>query len=138
MSNLKLHAKDNVAVVLEPVEGNKAARGHKVALADIKAGEHIVKYGFPIGHATANIKAGDWVHTHNIKTNLGDILEYQYTPERTPSPVTCEAPVFKGYRRADGRVGVRNEVWVIPTVSCVNQNVKLIAQEAGQIGRAHV
>ncbi len=130
MSHLKIHEKDNVAVVLHPAEGSEAGRGHKVALTDIQAGEHIVKYGFPIGHATTHIKAGEWVHTHNMKTNLGEILEYQYLPDQYTATDACDCPVFQGYRRADGRVGVRNEVWIIPTVSCVNQNIRLIAEQA--------
>lgn len=133
MSQLKIHEKDNVAVVLEPAQGSEAGRGHKVALTDIRAGEHIIKYGFPIGHAIVDIKAGEWVHTHNIKTNLGDILDYQYQPAVVADSVSCECPVFQGYRRADGRVGVRNEVWVIPTVSCVNQNIRLIAEQAAAL-----
>ncbi|WP_094604456.1 Altronate dehydratase [Sporomusa silvacetica DSM 10669] len=135
MSQVRIHEKDNVAVVLEADQGSEAQRGHKVALTDIRAGEHIIKYGFPIGHATVDIKAGQWVHTHNIKTNLGDILEYQYQPESVNDSVSvsCECPVFQGYRRADGRVGIRNEVWVIPTVSCVNQNIRLIAEQAAAV-----
>lgn len=133
MSHLQIHEKDNVAVVLEPAEGAQAGRGHKVALTDIKAGEHIIKYGFAIGHATQDIKAGEWVHTHNIKTNLGEILEYQYQPQPAPAVSSCQCPVFQGYRRPDGRVGVRNEVWIIPTVSCVNQNIRLIARQAAAL-----
>ena len=133
MSQLRIHEKDNVAVVLEPAQGSEAGRGHKVALTDIRAGEHIIKYGFPIGHAIVDIKAGEWVHTHNIKTNLGDILDYQYQPAAVADSGSCECPVFQGYRRADGRVGVRNEVWVIPTVSCVNQNIRLIAEQAAAL-----
>lgn len=133
MSQLRIHEKDNVAVVLEPAQGSEAGRGHKVALADIRAGENIIKYGFPIGHATVDIKAGDWVHTHNIKTNLGEILDYQYQPEAVGEPVSRECPVFQGYRRADGRVGVRNEVWIIPTVSCVNQNIRMITEQTAAL-----
>jgi len=133
LSQLRIHEKDNVAVVLEPAQGSEAGRGHKVALTDIRADEHIIKYGFPIGHAIVDIKAGEWVHTHNIKTNLGDILDYQYQPAAVADSVSCECPVFQGYRRADGRVGVRNEVWVIPTVSCVNQNIRLIAEQAAAL-----
>jgi altronate hydrolase len=119
--------------VLEPAQGSEAERGHKVALTDIHAGEHIIKYGFPIGHATIDIKAGEWVHTHNIKTNLGEILEYQYQPEKISYDSKQACPEFQGYRRSDGRVGVRNEVWIIPTVSCVNQNIRLIAEQAAAL-----
>ncbi|MDF2568428.1 MAG: uxaA [Sporomusa sp.] len=130
MSQLRIHEKDNVAVVLHPAEGAQAGRGHKVALTDIPAGGHIIKYGFSIGHAITDIKAGDWVHTHNIKTNLGDILDYQYQPAPAAANRSLECPTFQGYRRRSGQVGVRNEVWIIPTVSCVNQNIRLMAQQA--------
>jgi len=134
LSQLQIHANDNVAVVLEPAQGSEAGRGHKIALTDIRIGEHIIKYGFPIGHATVDVKAGQWVHTHNIKTNLGDILDYQYQPAQTVAAAANKScPTFQGYRRPDGQVGVRNEVWVIPTVSCVNQNIRLIAEQAASL-----
>lgn len=133
LSQVRIHEKDNVAVVLQPAEGAEAGRGHKVALTDIAAGEHIIKYGFPIGHATTDIKAGEWVHTHNIKTNLGDILEYQYQHEPAAAQAVYECPAFQGYRRPGGQVGIRNEVWIIPTVSCVNQNIRLMARQAAAL-----
>jgi altronate hydrolase len=106
-------------------------KGHKIALEDIPAGTNIVKYGFPIGHATEDIKKGEWVHSHNVKTNLGDILEYQYHPEGVENPVIKTIPAtFQGFRRKNGRVGVRNEIWVIPTVGCVNRTAQLIAKGA--------
>lgn len=141
---LKIHERDNVAVAVDTlIQGDRVLtgdqsvtvsetieKGHKIALAPITAGQNIIKYGFPIGQATADITPGQWVHTHNVKTNLGDIVEYTYRPDPPyPAPV-CARRTFQGYRRFDGRVGIRNEVWIIPTVGCVNRNARLIAKAA--------
>lgn len=140
---LKIHANDNVGVALHPVEkgasiqaGDKTitaaqdiSAGHKMALQAIAKGEDIIKYGYPIGHATADIAPGTWVHTHNLKTNLNDKLEYTYQPAlAAPKP---EKPwTFDGYLRPDGAAGVRNEIWIIPTVGCVNSIAQIIARKA--------
>ena len=146
MSILVIHEQDNVAVVTSPVakgeivqHGHHAVvacedidRGHKMALRDIAAGENVVKYGFPIGRAIAAVPAGGWVHTHNLQTNLGEQLEYRYEPiEICPTGSSQCGRSFRGYRRSDGGVGIRNEVWIIPTVSCVNRTAQLLAK-AGQ------
>ena len=110
----------------------KIDKGHKIALRDIKQGENVIKYGFPIGHATTDIKAGQWVHTHNVKTNLGEISSYEYNPHLSDAEKVETDISFKGFLREDGRVGVRNEIWIIPTVGCVNRNVNMIAQIASQ------
>lgn len=126
---LKINKKDNVAVSLngisagEKTDGiaaiNNIPAGHKIALQDISCGDMIIKYGFPIGHAKADIKAGEHVHSHNTKSNLGNILSYTYEPNFRD--IEKETPAtFMGYRRPDGKVGIRNEVWIIPTVGCVN------------------
>lgn len=113
---------DNVEVNLET--------GHKWAICDIKAGENIIKYGSPIGHATCDIKAGEHVHTHNLKTNLGDNMEYTFEPEYYEQPEAEEA-FFYGYEREDGSVGIRNDVWIVNTVGCVNNTAKRIAERSG-------
>ncbi len=123
---LKIHKNDNVAVMLD---GDK--KGHKKALCDIKKGENIIKYGYPIGRATEAIKEGEHVHTHNIKTNLSGVLEYTY------DKVECEKPepkkgTFKGYMRKNGEVGIRNEIWIINTVGCVNRAAERIASLANE------
>lgn len=135
---IHIHPKDNVAVALKEIpagsvfQGITAAeaipQGHKMALREIAAEEPIVKYGFPIGHATQAIAPGSWVHTHNMKTNLSGQLEYCYQPEIHPlTPIP--APTFWGYRRKDGKVGIRNEIWIIPTVGCVNDVAKALVRE---------
>ena len=138
----RINPKDNVAVALCPLKAGESigtesgaavlrsdvTPGHKVALRTIAKGEDIVKYGFPIGTAAEEIPAGTWVHTHNTATKLGDLLEYAYHPDFCPlKPQKPE--IFLGYRRKDGRAGTRNEVWIIPTVGCVNSIAKQIEDE---------
>ena len=93
--------------------------GHKVALQDFKEGDHIIKYGAPIGHAREVITTGSWVNEKNIKTNLEGLREYEFNPQPTPEQLSGKLLSFKGYRRKNGEVGIRNEIWVIPTVGCV-------------------
>ena len=135
---IHIHPKDNVAVALKPIpagavfEGVTAGmdipQGHKMALRDIAPEEQIVKYGFPIGHAVQPIAAGEWVHTHNMKTNLSGQLEYGYHPKLNP-PAAQAPGTFQGYRRKNGQVGIRNEIWIIPTVGCVNDVAKALVRE---------
>ncbi|MBQ8300957.1 MAG: altronate dehydratase [Clostridia bacterium] len=127
MKQIKINEKDNVAVCLEG-----ELNGHKIALTDIKKGENVIKYGYPIGHALEDIKAGEHVHTHNIKTNLSGVLEYKYEPQRNEIPKT-EKRTFMGYRRKNGRVGIRNEIWIVNTVGCVNKTSELLAREANRL-----
>lgn len=132
---IKINSKDNVAVCLQPFSAGSSVdleghtytfsddleRGSKIALTPISAGEHIVKYGSPIGHAVQPIAAGEWVHTHNMKTNLSDTDSYEYTPHFPTVPTTSITErYFQGYQRVNGQVAIRNEIWVIPTVGCVN------------------
>lgn len=140
---IRIRKNDMVAVALESL--SKAAaisvceenivlsedipKGHKFALRDIKRGEEILKYGYSIGIATKDIKKGDWVHTHNMKTGLGDILEYSYDKISTEVTPT-ESRTFMGFKRANGKVGVRNEIWILPTVGCVNNVAQSIAEKA--------
>lgn len=114
---------DNVEVNLED--------GHKYALRDIKEGENIIKYGFPIGHATENIAKGSHVHSHNVKTNLSGNLEYTYKPNKRDLPQVSTEKTFMGYLRADGNVGIRNDIWIINTVGCVNKISEELARLTG-------
>ena len=136
MKYIKINPADNVAVALqdlpkgEAVEGITLSmdipRGHKIVLHDLKAGDNVIKYGFPIGHVTRDAAAGTMVDHTCIKTNLEGLLEYSYQP--LPSVISGEVEkspasglrTFKGFRRSNGTVGVRNQIWVIPTVGCVN------------------
>lgn len=116
-----IHPADNVEVRED---------GHKYAVRPIQKGENVIKYGNPIGHATADIAVGEQVHTHNLATNLSGKLEYTYTPTDLHRE-TRPAPTFMGYRRADGKVGIRNEVWIVNTVGCVNKIAERLAKETG-------
>lgn len=140
---IRIHEADNVAVALCPIEAGRTLQagayqvtareeipqGHKVALKPISAGSDVIKYGFRIGIAKEDIPAGGWVHVHNLKTGLGDLLTYQYEPA-TAVVAETEHAYFDGYRRADGKVGVRNEVWIIPTVGCVNSIARALERKA--------
>ena len=120
---------DNVEVNLES--------GHKYAIRDIAKGENIIKYGNPIGYATEDIKCGDHVHTHNVKTNLSGNLEYVYEPEFYDIPKVESDRTFLGYVRENGDVGIRNDVWIVPTVGCVNKAAKRLAELTGAFAYEH-
>ena len=141
MSKLfKINDKDNVAVALEELRKGEIIDniellddipfGHKVLLNDLKSGENIIKYGNPIGHLTVDCKKGEHIHEHNLKTNLSDIIEYKYCGENEYRPKKCDV-TFNGYLRQDGRAATRNEIWIIPTVGCVNNTAKRL-EKIGQ------
>ncbi len=131
---VKIRRDDTVAVALKPlfagrvldVDGTRIRlmeeipQGHKFALCRIGEGEAVIKYGSPIGFATAQIAPGEWVHTHNLRTGLGEIGAYRYHPGPAGERQQERTEFFWGYRRPDGRAAVRNEIWIIPTVGCVN------------------
>lgn len=114
---------DNVDINLED--------GHKYALRDIKCGEDIIKYGNPIGHATCDINKGEHVHTHNVKTNLSGNLEYFYNPKFYDTPAVPTDRMFMGYVRENGDVGIRNEIWIVNTVGCVNKIAQKLSELTG-------
>ena len=104
------------------------ARGHKFALRDIAAGENVVKYGYPIGHATQDVPQGGWIHTHNLKTNLRDDLEYTYAPKVYDVGCPKRDVRVMGYLRGNDTMGIRNELWIVPSVGCVNGQAQAIAE----------
>lgn len=140
---IKINREDTVAVALRPLAKGTAVsledgsvtltedimQGHKFALADIGQGEPVIKYGARIGLAKTAIRKGEWVHTHNLATALGEVLEYRYEPE-LKLPERRKGASFMGYERADGRTGIRNEIWILPTVGCVNSVAKSIEAKA--------
>jgi len=121
---------------LDNVEVN-LADGHKYAIRDIAKGENVIKYGNPIGHATEDIKVGEHVHTHNLKTNLSDNLTYTYVPSDLKLEIRDEGKTFMGYVRPNGDVGIRNEVWIINTVGCVNKIAERLAALTGAYAFPH-
>ncbi len=103
--------------------------GHKVLIKDVQEGDNIIKYGYPIGHARQAMKAGDWVNENNLKTNLSGTLKYKYEPVNEELSIPNENRTFKAYKRANGDVGVRNEIWIVPTVGCVNGIAERLATQ---------
>ena len=149
---LKINPADSVVVCLQPkkkgdiieIDGLKVVvsqdtpAGHKVLIKDALKGTDIIKYGYPIGHAKEDLKAGDWVNENNLKTNLSGTLEYTYSPVNQELDIKKENRTFKGYVRKNGDVGVRNEIWIVPTVGCVNgiaeRLVDALKKETGEEG----
>ncbi len=142
---IRITAADMVAVALRPLKAGETVSvgtetlllkedipmGHKAALRDIARGEPVIKYGFPIGEATADIPAGAHIHTHNLHTLLSGEKDYEWHP--IWPKVSPETPaLFQGYPRKTGRPGVRNELWILPTVGCVNDVAKALARDARQ------
>ena len=128
MDTVRINEKDNVCVSLET--------GHKIALFDIPEGSDIIKYGYPIGVAINNISEGEAVHSHNMKTKLGDILSYEYTPKIT-SLDNKEPFTINAYIRENGDIGIRNDIWIVPTVGCVNSIAKQLSEKTGAIAFSH-
>lgn len=140
---LRVHADDDVAVALRALEVGERLEvegvavevrqaiplGHKLALRRLHEDEEVRKFGWPIGRMTAGADAGDHVHGHNLVTLLSDIEAYRYTPFAA-APLPPSDLTFKGYRRGDGRVGTRNEIWILPTVGCVARTAMRIAEIA--------
>ncbi|MDR1559700.1 MAG: altronate dehydratase family protein [Clostridiales bacterium] len=139
MNLLQIKPGDNVAVALEPVQagGRSVNFGHKIALKDIPAGTEVIKYGYPIGRASADIKAGEWVHTHNVITGLSERRGYEYAPAFV-QPAARPPGTFMGFKRTSGKTGIRNEIWIIPTVGCVNDIGRIVARRASGLATGGV
>ncbi len=150
---IKIDPKDTVVVCLQPkkkgdvieVDGKSITvsqdtpAGHKILLSDTATGTDIIKYGYPIGHAKVDLKAGDWVNENNLKTNLAGTLSYEYKPVSESLTIKDEKRTFKGYVRKNGDVGVRNELWIVPTVGCVNGIAeKLAAKMRTETGEKNI
>ncbi len=130
MDYIRINPADNVAVALADlkagtlVEGitlkTDIPQGHKITLKPLKEGDDVIKYGYPIGHVTHSVEAGEWIDHNCVKTNLEGLLDYSYDPAKVEIAPAEVKRTFRGFRRSDGRVGIRNQIWVIPTVGCVN------------------
>ena len=149
---LKINKADSVVVCLQPMKKGETINidginvtlnqdtpaGHKVLIKDTAEGQDIVKYGYPIGHAIKNLKTGDWVNEENLKTNLAGTLSYTYQPVDNRLDIVDEKRTFMGYQRKNGDVGTRNEIWIVPTVGCVNGIAERLAaqlrKETGEEG----
>ena len=139
---IQINPADNVIVAIDPLSAGDSITvgtttitvsedipaGHKVALQDFRTGDPVIKYGFPIGHARNDISTGSRVNEKNIKTNLEGLQDYTWQPQETVLNIPAQGLTFNGYRRKNGDVGIRNEIWIIPTVGCVNGIVNQLAE----------
>lgn len=152
---IKINPADNVVVCLADmlqgemieVDGRSVTvstdtpRGHKILITDLCKGEDVIKYGYPIGHTTEDVKAGTWMSEKNIHTNLSGIIDYKYEPVNKELDLCHEKRTFRAYRRRNGEVGVRNEIWIVPTVGCVNGIAEKLAEmlrQKKEFGRGNV
>lgn len=138
----KIHNDDNVAVALENIKAGYTENGitalqdipfgHKISLGDMRAGEKVIKYGYPIGHIIQDTPAGSRVHEHNLKTDLSEKPEYEFKGCNEYTPAKSDKTI-NAYKRADGRIGIRNEIWIIPTVGCVNKTALQLERIGNEI-----
>ena len=140
---IKINPADSVVVCLRPFKKGETIEtdgtivtvrqdtpvGHKILIVDAPQGTDIIKYGYPIGHAREDLLAGEWVNENNLKTNLSGTLTYEYSPVNEQLSIAKENRTFKGYVRKNGEVGIRNEVWIVPTVGCVNGIAERLASQ---------
>ncbi len=145
-STIRINPADTVIVCLRPMHQGEIIEvdhqqitlledvpmGHKVLIRDTQKGEEIIKYGYPIGHACQDLKAGRWVNEHNLATNLSGKLTYEYHPVESKANVQSDHRTFNGYVRKNGEVGIRNEIWIVPTVGCVNGVAERLARQLEQ------
>ncbi len=128
MDIVKINEKDNVAVNI--------STGHKIAIKSISKGEQIIKYGYPIGHATQDIMENEPVHTHNLSTNLKELISYTYQPNYN-IPLKESPLLINAFIRENGDIGIRNDVWIINTVGCVNKTAQILSEKTGAFYFAH-
>ncbi|TDL34266.1 altronate dehydratase [Jeotgalibacillus sp. S-D1] len=146
-STIAIHERDNVIIALRDFEAGETLTGgqdgditlneavpagHKIAIKAINENENVIKFGYPIGHASVSIQQGDWVHTQNVSTNLSGTLDYQYEPTKDKVINQNSSLTFNGYVRKNGDVGIRNEIWIINTVGCINKTAEIVAKMANE------
>lgn len=139
---IQIHPKDNVAVALADLPAGEVLHlsgrdvtlreaipvGHKIALADLNEQDQVIKYGYPIGHVLRRVQSGEWINEQVLKTSLEGIQSYVYQPVKTELTIPADGRTFQGYRRKNGFCGIRNEIWILPTVGCVNGVANRLAE----------
>lgn len=139
---IQIHPKDNVAVALADLPAGEVLHlsgrdvalreaipvGHKIALTDLNELDQVIKYGYPIGHVLRRVQSGEWINEHILKTSLEGIQSYVYQPVKTELTIPADGRTFQGYRRKNGFCGIRNEIWILPTVGCVNGVANRLAE----------
>ena len=130
MDTVIINAADNVCVALNT--------GQKYALKNIARGQAVIKYGFPIGEATKDIASGELVHSHNLKTGLEGLRDYSYAPADCPIKTKKSVPItINVYPRINGDMGIRNDIWIINTVGCVNKTAEILSKQTGAFTFSH-
>ena len=139
---IRINEADNVAVATEDIKKGYTENGvtaledipkaHKILLCDLKEGDNVVKYGCPIGHITEDTPKGSYIHEHNLKTNLKDIIDYKFNCDTEYEPHGSDLTI-NAYKRKNGKIGVRNEIWIIPTVGCINKAADRLAKIGNEI-----
>lgn len=139
---IQIHPKDNVAVALADLPAGEVLHlsgrdvtlreaipvGHKIALTDLNEQDQVIKYGYPIGHVLRRVQSGEWINEQVLKTSLEGIQSYVYQPVKTELTIPADGRTFQGYRRKNGLCGIRNEIWILPTVGCVNGVANRLAE----------
>lgn len=139
---IQIHPNDNVAVALTDLPAGEVLHlssrdvtlreaipvGHKIALADLNEQDQVIKYGYPIGHVIRRVQSGEWINEQVLKTSLEGIQSYVYQPVKTELTIPADGRTFQGYRRKNGLCGIRNEIWILPTVGCVNGVANRLAE----------
>lgn len=139
---IQIHPKDNVAVALADLPAGEVLHlsgrdvtlreaipvGHKIALTDLNEQDQVIKYGYPIGHVIRRVQSGEWINEQVLKTSLEGIQSYVYQPVKTELTIPADGRTFQGYRRKNGFCGIRNEIWILPTVGCVNGVANRLAE----------
>ncbi|MBO4457510.1 MAG: altronate dehydratase [Butyrivibrio sp.] len=143
LENIKAGEKINISEDCQVTVSEDIPAGHKMSVKNMEKGENVIKYGYAIGHVTEDVQSGSWIHTHNTKTNLEGILEYKYEPDEDDIDEKIklmgkEKSFFNGYVRDNGSVGIRNEIWIIPTVGCVNNIATALAKEVNHMVKGSV
>lgn len=149
-ASILLHENDGAAVALRDIRMGETilieelsksikatediTKGHKFAVKEIAQGDNVLKFGYSIGIATEHIMEGSWIHTHNLKTGLNGLLEYSYEPDvASNQPMRESSFYFNGYVRENGEAGIRNEIWIINTVGCINKTCEHLAKMGGSL-----
>ena len=139
---IQIHPNDNVAVALTDLPAGEVLHlsgrdvtlreaipvGHKIALADLNEQDQVIKYGYPIGHVLRRVHSGEWINEQVLKTSLEGIQSYVYQPVKTELTIPADGRTFQGYRRKNGLCGIRNEIWILPTVGCANGVANRLAE----------
>ncbi|MFD1673692.1 UxaA family hydrolase [Alicyclobacillus fodiniaquatilis] len=127
--SIRIHNQADETIILN----DDVMKGHKIAICPIKRGMDVHKFGYSIGRAKTDILIGSWVHTHNLETGLDGIEEntFHHVPEvPATESIKVTERVFQGYVRPNGEVGIRNEIWILNTVGCINKTCEIFVKEA--------